>query len=528
MANKERSTQMEKVDQNVPNITTTSSTVPVNNVKKSTKKRMRCCSPKCRKTLVFFLAVLLVTLGLLMIFTWRSTYNYIIKSELSLENENTQQFQYWKETPIPMFLEVYLFNWTNAAEFEEGKPWTTKPEFKELGPYTFSEHHSRVNISFNDNNTVSFNTIRTWHFVPEKTNGSLDDNITTLNTVALTVGNMVRNRMSLIRKAVGFLFEEKRINLTVTHTAREFLFDGYNDTLLNILRKIELKDFNIPYDKFGWFYSRNGSSSYDGNYTMNTGADDIQKLGIVTRWNQSPKVPEYPSYCGMVNGTTGELWYPVKDSKNVSLFISDTCSSLTLSANGSYTAFGLEGNSYVHTDRLFDNGTKYPEMSCFSPGERMPSGVRNVSQCKFGAPAFMSMPHFYTADPSYRDAVKGMHPDPNKHNFLMAIEPNTGLPLKVHASLQVSLYLRNIDGIKLFSNVNSTMMPVLWFKQYAAITENLADLAKTLVILPAIGNYTGFGFIGIGGLLLFIGSFITVRNVWRGTEDEEPLTQDHV
>lgn len=60
----------------------------------------------------------------------------------------------------------------------------------------------------------------------------------------------------------------------------------------------------------------------------------------------------------------------------------------------------------------------------------------------------MSMPHFYMADPSYSDAVEGMHPDPSKHNFFLALEPNTGLPLKVHASLQVSLYLEKIEGIR--------------------------------------------------------------------------------
>lgn len=71
------------------------------------------------------------------------------------------------------------------------------------------------------------------------------------------------------------------------------------------------------------------------------------------------------------------------------------------------------------------------------------------------------------------------------------------------------------------------MMPVLWFYQHADITENLADLAKTLIILPNIGLYTSYGIIALGCLLLIVGSFITVRHGWKGTEDEEPLTQNH-
>lgn len=58
---------------------------------------------------------------------------------------------------------------------------------------------------------------------------------------------------------------------------------------------------------------------------MYTGADDIQKLGIITRWNQSPRTPVYNGYCGMVNGTTGELWYPLKNFKSISIFTADTC-----------------------------------------------------------------------------------------------------------------------------------------------------------------------------------------------------------
>ncbi|XP_044750062.1 protein croquemort-like isoform X2 [Coccinella septempunctata] len=498
------------------------------NVENGLKNKNMVCSRKCQKGTLFLFSVVFLVFGIVLALTWHNIYNNIVKTELSLENENTQQFKFWKETPIPMFLEIYLFNWTNAADFKAGEPWTKKPKFQQLGPYTFKEHHSRVNIKYNDNNTVNFNTVRTWHFVPEKTVGSLDDNITTLNAIALTVGNIVKHKSLIIRRGVNFLLEEKRVELTVTKTAKEFLFEGYNDTLLTLLKKIHLKGIDIPFDKFGWFYNRNGSSTYDGNFTMYTGADDIQKLGIITRWNQSPRSPEYPGYCGMVNGTSGELWYPLKDAEKVSIFTPDTCSTLTLEANGTYSTFGVEGKLFAQTERLFDNGTKYQEMDCFSPGVHLPTGVRNVSQCKFGAPAFMSMPHFYMADPSYLNAVEGLRPDPSNHNFYLALEPNTGLPLKVHASLQVSLYLERIKGISIFENVNTTMMPVLWFRQEAAITENLADLAKTLILLPSIGTYTAYGVIGLGCLLLLIGSFITVRQGWRGTEDEEPLTQNHL
>lgn len=88
----------------------------------------------------------------------------------------------WKETPIPMYIEFYLYNWTNWKSVVDSK-WIEKPSFEEHGPYTYSEKHIRKEVIFNDNHTVTYKTQRIWHYVPEKSKGSLDDLITTLNPI---------------------------------------------------------------------------------------------------------------------------------------------------------------------------------------------------------------------------------------------------------------------------------------------------------------------------------------------------------
>lgn len=40
----------------------------------------------------------------------------LILQELTLSNTRSTGFNMWKETPIPMYIEFYLFNWTNAEE----------------------------------------------------------------------------------------------------------------------------------------------------------------------------------------------------------------------------------------------------------------------------------------------------------------------------------------------------------------------------------------------------------------------------
>lgn len=75
-----------------------------------------------------------------------------------------------------------MFNWTNPEAIHNKN---IKPHFNEVGPYVFLEKHKRVNITWHaENGTVSFNQTRTWHFIPELSNGSLTDEITSVNVMA--------------------------------------------------------------------------------------------------------------------------------------------------------------------------------------------------------------------------------------------------------------------------------------------------------------------------------------------------------
>lgn len=81
-----------------------------------------------------------------------------------------------------MYLEIRLFNWTNPDQVHNH---SVKPHFIEMGPYVFLEKHTRVNLTWNLNNgTVAYNQSRTWHYVPELSNGSLTDEVTNINTMA--------------------------------------------------------------------------------------------------------------------------------------------------------------------------------------------------------------------------------------------------------------------------------------------------------------------------------------------------------
>lgn len=494
-------------------------------------------SVNAKKGLVFGIAVLLILIGFVVGGLWSLIFTAIYEGEMALTSTSTT-FGMWEETPIPMYVEIYLFNCTNAEKFQED-PQNIKPEYSEMGPYVFSEHHTKVDLSWNDNGTVTFRQIRKWHFIPERSNGTLRDEITNFNIIAVTVEYMIRNMNPMVQLIVDRLVENVE-TLFVTKTVGQLLYEGYEDDLLNLTATLNVSDFQVPFDKFGWFYPRNNSRTYDGVFNMHTGTDDINLLGIMAKWNYE----EYPTYydgeCAKITGSTGELFPPMENADDVSLFAPEICSSLKLvKSDETYERYGLSAYKFIGDDSAFDNGTKYPEKRCFCAKnqlvgrnanirscteECMPSGVRGISQCRFGAPAFISYPHFYLADHWYLENINGLNPKKELHEFYLAVEPVTGIPLDVKARMQINFMLRPYEDSDLFQNMPIAMIPALWFTQSAELTSDLADVTKLLVRLPAIGHGTFFGIGGIGVLLLFAGIMITLRNGWEGEDVDKLLS----
>lgn len=119
----------------------------------------------------------------------------------------------------------------------------------------------------------------------------------------------------------------KRESFFTTATASQWLFDGYDDDILKLLRALRnLTYIEIPYNRFAWFYDRNQSASYDGIFTMHTGVDDIYKLGMLKRWNNRENTSYYQGECSMVYGSTGEVIPPFeKFQDTVTVFSPDLC-----------------------------------------------------------------------------------------------------------------------------------------------------------------------------------------------------------
>uniref|UniRef100_A0A0A9ZAI4 Protein croquemort n=2 Tax=Lygus hesperus TaxID=30085 RepID=A0A0A9ZAI4_LYGHE len=452
-------------------------------------------------------------------FVWPVVLETQLRDELQLTN-SSRSFDLWKETPIPMYLEVYMFNWTNPLETLSGK---AKPNFVEMGPYTFTEHHSKVNLLWNnENNTITFNQVRRWHFVPEQSNGSLSDQVTNVNVIAMTVGNILKKNVpKALLPFIQPVMEKEESKVYVTKTVQELMFDGYSDNLLNIFQKLKnIIKIKIPFDKFGWFYQRNNSATYDGTFNMNTGASTLRELGDIQRWNFRGNGNVYTGQCDRVHGSTGELWPSNSASQNrITIFASDMCSSFSLSHAGTSEVEGVTTSVHDGDALTLDNGELSYDNKCYcSPSSGCPpTGARNVAKCRFGAPAYISFPHFYLADGVYAEKVTGLNASEEHHKLTISLDKITGIPLEVHARLQINILAESVPGLRFFNGLPGAYMPMLWFDQKARITSNLAGELRELTGLatyvePSIVAVLVFGLVllVVGLLIWFLGKKKTI------------------
>ena len=233
---------------------------------------MVCCSLLTQKYWLVGSTTAVIGLALIIGLLWPTVaLRYFLYPQLELK-EGSLNFNNWKESPIPIYMEIFMFNWTNPQESVANH--SIKPHFTEMGPYVFtwvsrpfvwkfrfftffdfSEKHIRTNITWHNNGTVTFNQKRIWHFDHERSNGSLSDEVTNLNVIAAvrnfewllseplsesfwlqTVGYSSRFFNSALKMLIGFMMNSGRGPITVTKTVKELLFDGYDDPLLTLVR----------------------------------------------------------------------------------------------------------------------------------------------------------------------------------------------------------------------------------------------------------------------------------------------------
>nr|CAI5833429.1 unnamed protein product [Callosobruchus analis] len=249
---------------------------------------------------------------------------------------------------------------------------------------------------------------------------------------------------------------------------------------------------------------RNGSEDFDGEFNMDTGISGGQ-IGQLKRWKFQDHTPYYPEKCGRFDGASAGDFFPgnLKKDSIIKMFSSDLCRFVELEFAEEVMIHGITGYKFIAGERFLDNGTKIPENKCFCDGDCMPSGALNVSNCRHGSPAFVTLPSFYSADPYYTRHIEGVIPVKERDEFYMIFEPKTGIPLEVAARLQLNLRIQPIPGVTLYRSLPTVFFPALYFEQFVSLPEDMTMSIKLLVHFEIICLAVGIFCISAGLLAQF-------------------------
>ncbi|XP_023215408.1 scavenger receptor class B member 1-like [Centruroides sculpturatus] len=398
-------------------------------------------SPVAKTGVLVTFGALFALAGLLLYVLFPNILKWQVEKRLIL-SEESEMYEQWKEPSLPIYLEIYLFNITNPEDVEAN---ISKPIVEEVGPFSF----------------------RTAAVGAHKMN----------NTV--------------INTFMSEFFHHINSTVFISKTPRELLFDGYNDTILAVMK--EMFPQLVPFTKFGWFYKKNES---DGNFTFNifTGEKGIQNYGSVDNWNGDSNVTIWQTPCNQIDGSMGEMWPPFRKSRyeKLDLFIPDICRKISLNYLSDVELEGIEAYRYIMDHTTFDNGKYDPTNRCYCINDCLPAGGLDVSMCQKGAPIVMSAPHFLYGDVAYTQSVMGLKPDPQRHLFHIDLQPQMGVPVNVGAKMQINVIIEKIEGIMQFANITGrTYFPALWFTQSFTINEPL--IKKLQMVTQDIPYYVNVG-----------------------------------
>lgn len=79
----------------------------------------------------------------------------------------------------------------------------------------------------------------------------------------------------------------------------------------------------------------------------------------------------------------------------------------------------------------------------------------------------MSFPHFLHGDPSLRNNVMGLSPDPEKHDMYVDIHRTLGLTIGGTSRLQLNVQVRQAAGVMgatMTHFKDLSILPVAWFE----------------------------------------------------------------
>ncbi|XP_066275128.1 scavenger receptor class B member 1-like [Branchiostoma lanceolatum] len=408
--------------------------------------------------------LVLGTLGLCLY----NTLLYTFVTKMMVLQKGSFIFDFWKDIPIPIYMQFYLFDILNVDEvLKGGKPaveqrgpytyrgrqWDSGDRtltgkgviVEQRGPYTYREYRNKTSLQFNDDDTISYLNLKRYEFVPEMSVGSENDTIMTLNIPAMAISWLLKTQGTLIKDAASLALLLGGEPLFFRRTVAGLVW-GYPEPLLAAAQRFApalVKD-----DKFGIWLNQKTNST-DGVYTVFTGLAEPGKFAYIYQWNGMTHLPYWRRPCGKVNGTEGIMFPPIKDrDKRLYIFVSDLCRSAYLSYEGPRAVGGVPVYRYILPQEELRSGRHDPDNSCYCGDGCLQDGLIDVRSCHLGAPVVLSLPHFYLGNESLSRGVAGLRPNKMEHQIFLDVEPTTGVALAAARRTQINIIVSPVPHMR--------------------------------------------------------------------------------
>lgn len=417
------------------------------------------------------IAIICLILGIVLIIIYFLLVPEMIKSQVLDKmqlREGSVIYDKWKESPVDVYFNVYLFEVINPSEAVQG----SRVDVRERGPYVFIQKQKKEIIGvLNEGETIKYNEHSSYIFQPRLSNGSLSDLITIPNIPLITFVSTINDKLSKIpghqlTSPVIMTFLSALLNLNKEHiftkqSVQSILFNGYTVPFMHTLNMIFLPirllfGFQFPKtglsadNRFALLLGKNNTptgpfevyTGYQGSHGQLSGnpgsvfrktghwsAGQASSFSQIKSFQGSQMLNYwYPknSHCNLIKGTDGHQFGPFVDkSRPLYIFNPDVCRSFPMTYLSDSSIKGFDTYQYVMSKNTFSSERTLPDNYCYCKrGDFCPDGVLDVSSCRFHAPIWLSNPHLYQAgDRVKKSSVGGLFPVKEKHMSYLHVEP---------------------------------------------------------------------------------------------------------
>ncbi|XP_055588278.1 scavenger receptor class B member 1 [Uranotaenia lowii] len=316
--------------------------------------------------------------------------------------------------------------------------------------------------------------------------------------------------------------------------------DGFNTVTINLPKSVQnqrkqkvvskgISEHDVLHSADDYDSQLNGEDDDDDEDDYGFDAESIAELVVekereeredpirtysIDLWNGSPGLAHWGyvgkdhwdadrknTPCNTLQGSYDGTVFPRNISKTevFKVYRKAFCRTLPIAFEKEGEHDGIKAYWFAIQDNAFESSTDDPYTACYCRnGQCLPKGLGDLSPCWYNIPLAVSLPHFYKGDKALSDAIDGLKPVKEKHDTVLIMQPQLGIPMKANIRVQISL-LTNVSFNADLKPFHNSAIPLLWAEM--CVEKLTPDIVMLLHLLFDIAPYLQTGCVYLLALL---------------------------